>query len=371
MNLKNIYTKFVYASCAAFITLSFVGCGGSGNDSTHRRPRLSGDNHPQHQSQTDRWVDSIASLLHDHAFAFEIDFTQARTKLSTHKASLRNSSDSLDFCRKLNQILKSEFPVSHLFVTPSTTGRASGQDDAIYAEPPYLLKGRVYNPPRLDTEHLSNGQIANILTIQDFSDNYSQPLIDLYLRTISNRSNLIIDIRGNGGGRVVNLNHLLSYFASRNTVTGYDIVKNHYNDFISAGNMLHLSSGSYRNLVEHINRRSSTFSNPWRLSTITDVNQQHRGRIVVLTDRNSASCSDQFAAYMKDECNAKIIGKRTYGALMSATSFSISGGLKLQIPYAECLTTRFERVEGVGVRPHIEVDGNALERAKMYLVAGY
>jgi len=81
----------------------------------------------------------------------------------------------------------------------------------------------------------------------------------------------------------------------------------------------------------------------------------YRGRVVVLVDRNSASSAEIFAAVLKDQGRATIVGRKTAGAVLASWFFRLPGGGELQLSEADYIAPNGRRIESNGVEPDVVV----------------
>ena len=134
----------------------------------------------------------------------------------------------------------------------------------------------------------------------------------------NNIEDIILDLRGNPGGELDSLVDMCSVF-------------------IPKGVCINLS---YKNPL-------------YNYSRYTDGTNTDKFNIIILCDKNSASASEAFCAAMKDYERALIIGATTYGkgTMQNLISLSIGGALKLT--HAEFLSPRGNKINSVGVEPHI------------------
>jgi C-terminal processing protease CtpA/Prc len=84
-------------------------------------------------------------------------------------------------------------------------------------------------------------------------------------------------------------------------------------------------------------------------------NKHYHGKIVILTDENTASASEGFISAAKETKAATLIGRTTEGAMLSSRDFEVSGGWVLRLPEADFCTPKGFRPEGVGIEPDIAV----------------
>lgn len=90
-----------------------------------------------------------------------------------------------------------------------------------------------------------------------------------------------------------------------------------------------------------------------------------RGKIVVLTDKQSHSSAEIFAAALKENDRATIVGETTAGAALPALTTTLQTGAVFLFPIADFQTPKGNLLEGRGVAPDIKI---SLDRRT--LVAG-
>lgn len=78
--------------------------------------------------------------------------------------------------------------------------------------------------------------------------------------------------------------------------------------------------------------------------------------VVLLVNENSASATEIFAAALKDNGRAKIIGKTTFGKGIMQQIFPINSGGVLKITIEEFKTPNGNKINHVGISPDIEVE---------------
>jgi len=103
----------------------------------------------------------------------------------------------------------------------------------------------------------------------------------------------------------------------------------------------------------------------------------YRGKVAVLIDGSSASASEIFAAGLRDIGRARIFGSRTAGAVLPARFKRLPNGDFFYYPFANYVSSKGDRLEGVGVypdehSPHTQTDllngrDNALEAARLWI----
>lgn len=138
-------------------------------------------------------------------------------------------------------------------------------------------------------------------------------------------SNIIFDLRGNGGGLVVTLEELAGYFVEKDTK------------------------------IADLKGRKKM--DP-QMAKTKGKNVYH-GNVIVLVDANSASASEIFARFLQINERAVVIGDRSAGAVMQSSSIPMQLGTQSIVPYGMSLTnadvimTDGNSLEHVGVTPQL------------------
>ena len=88
----------------------------------------------------------------------------------------------------------------------------------------------------------------------------------------------------------------------------------------------------------------------------------YRGKVAILIDEGSGSASEVFAAFMQDRGRAIVVGRASYGGVLSSTQLQLPTGGVLQYPHSDMTTPNGRRIEGRGVVPDIAVE---LKRADL------
>ena len=80
-------------------------------------------------------------------------------------------------------------------------------------------------------------------------------------------------------------------------------------------------------------------------------------KIIVLQNEYSASASEILSGYLKEECGAIVIGKKSFGKGVVQRLFQLSGGGELHLTVAEYFIGKnLVKVQGIGIKPTIEVE---------------
>lgn len=139
--------------------------------------------------------------------------------------------------------------------------------------------------------------------------------------TQNNVTQLIIDVRDNGGGYLQALNEIASFFLEPNSV----IIQQEDVD----GNIV------------------KTFS----------TNDQFKNfeEIVLLMNENSASASEVLALALRDNLNIELVGTKTFGKGTVQTPLPLADGSSLKYTVAQWISPNGDRIHESGINPTIEV----------------
>lgn len=163
-------------------------------------------------------------------------------------------------------------------------------------------------------------------------------LIDSIMQgRVGKAANLILDLRGNGGGYVVTLERLAGYFVDKDTK---------------------IADLKGRKKMEP--QMAKTRSN--------DV---FKGKVIVLIDSNSGSAAEIFARFMQIEQRGVVLGDQSAGAVMQSrfVPMEMSTGETTSILYgmnmtnADVITTDGKSLEHSGVTPQIQMTPNGADLA--------
>lgn len=142
---------------------------------------------------------------------------------------------------------------------------------------------------------------------------------------VSRASNLILDLRNNGGGYVVTLEQLAGYFVEKDTK------------------------------IADLKGRKEMKPQMAK----TQGKDVFKGKLIVLIDSNSGSASEIFARLMQLEGRGVVIGDVSAGAVMQSRGVSMQLGVDTIVPYgmnltmADVIMSDGKSIEHIGVQPQI------------------
>ena len=138
----------------------------------------------------------------------------------------------------------------------------------------------------------------------------------------SNKKDLIIDLRGNGGGYLDSAIDIASYFLPKDKIIVVE------KNSINKEDLSHYSFGY-------------------------DLLKDKKYKIIVLTDGGSASASEILAGALKDNGVAKIIGEKTFGKGSVQQLIKLSDGSDLKVTVAKWYTPNGINISETGISPDI------------------
>lgn len=200
------------------------------------------------------------------------------------------------------------------------------------------------------------------MNVKNFSSTQKE-ITEIFPRIIEKGyPNLIIDLRNNGGGGIEAATELAKYILKDSVFIGY-FFTNRFSgnaDDQAALNGLPLTHATTTDaLIEELKTSPGV-----RFGAPKPTGQIYKGKIYVLTNKNTASTCEPVVYVLQQKKLATIIGEATAGAMLSSAYFTVQGRYKLVLPIADFLTSDFVRLEKKGVKPDIETTSDvALERA--------
>ncbi|HLH36401.1 MAG TPA: S41 family peptidase [Alloacidobacterium sp.] len=84
--------------------------------------------------------------------------------------------------------------------------------------------------------------------------------------------------------------------------------------------------------------------------------QPFQGKIVLLVDRHTASAAEMIVAFARENKLATVIGEKTAGRLLSATSVKVGKGFRLALPTGAYYTWKGSILEGTPIEPDEAVE---------------
>lgn len=205
------------------------------------------------------------------------------------------------------------------------------------------VKRRKYSTVRPETLTWL-GDDAAVLKINTFDLSYDRKLVEKHMEAAAKAKYLVLDLRSNGGGAVVNMTHLLSLLLPTNTPIGTFVTRRTVERFVED------TKGDPNDVVS-IAKWSEA-----KLKTTKPAVAPFAGKIAVLVNEGSGSASEIAAAALKESVKAPLIGHQSAGAVLASIMVPLPEGFMLQYPITDYVTLGGTRLEGNGVKPDALVD---------------
>ena len=210
----------------------------------------------------------------------------------------------------------------------------------------YILTRRKFSALRPEELHWLTKNTV-LLSISTFGFSYDRQRISEFMSEAHTAKNLILDLRGNGGGEIGNLKHLLGYLTPFDKPVGTFIDRTIADEYTKA---IH---GDIKDLATVAKWTKK------KLRPIVDPNVPvFTGPIVVLVDGQSGSASEIIAQGLRDVLGSKVIGSKSAGAVLVSLYVGATNGFMLQFPLSDYVTIKGVRLEGLGVTPDFPVTDN-------------
>lgn len=360
---------------------------------------------PLTPEQREEVLAGVTRVVTERAYVPGVDLSRWPGRLASHRAAIDGTGDHASFARAVNRALR-EFGISHIRLrtpqarearmTNTTVGigvqaRPEGESllitdvaPASPAESAGLQPGdrivEVDGQPAdavtdlqgeegtaltlkvvsasgesrevsLRRQRMSNRRPETLTWIDDdiallkiwtFSTGYDRAHVEALLKEASRAQALVLDLRSNGGGQLRNLMHLLNHLLPPGTVVGTPLSR-----------AVAVKTRTDEEGREAVDLEAMAESASRRLVTRSAGIEPFGGRVAVLVNRGSASCSEIAAAALKEWLDAPLVGTPTAGAVLFSSYARLPHGFEIQYPGADYVTGKGRRLEGNPLRPDV------------------
>lgn len=192
------------------------------------------------------------------------------------------------------------------------------------------------------------GDIA-VVTVPTFDVGYDAKNVEKIMDEVAKKAKgVVLDLRGNGGGRVTSLQHLAAYFI--------DPVTEPMGTFINRGNVdTYTKDYGATTDVTKIAEKTPFKVRASRFGTDRQTIKKLEVPVSVLIDGGSGSASEMMAAALKEIRKAPVVGSPSAGAVLASMIVPMGdeAGFWIQYPVMDYVTIKGTRLEGNGVKPDV------------------
>jgi carboxyl-terminal processing protease len=179
-----------------------------------------------------------------------------------------------------------------------------------------------------------------VVTIPTFDLGYQQKRVNELMKEAMKADNIILDLRGNGGGLVLNLMHLASFFFAQDDPLG---------TFVSKARVVEYEKATNRK-GDPVQAVAAWVKDDLKLRPF-NRSEQFKGSVAVLINGGTGSASEILAAALSEGRNSPLIGAQSAGAVLASYMRPVSNGFMLQYPVTDYVTKKGYRIEGNGLKP--------------------
>lgn len=174
---------------------------------------------------------------------------------------------------------------------------------------------------------------------------------------------LVIDLRGNTGGGIGCL-RLMSILCGDKRGVGYNLGRKQIEaseskETLPVFDKIPASKWAILPLIAKFGVRGRSVA----LFSEGLGTAKHHGRVALLVNEHSASASEMVAGFASEYKLAHLIGVKTPGKLVAASSFKVGQGYRVVLPVGAYYTWQGTSLEGRGVEPDSVVQLNSTELA--------
>ena len=284
------------------------------------------------KDQTDNLTDSLKGTQHGIGVLINLSDEEKKiiiSKVYDNTPAMEAGLVSGDEIVKVNDKLVSEsenLKDITALIKSSDEVRLVIQRDGVDKE--YTLKTADFYSPSVEENIIEgeNGHKIGYLQISKFNETaYEQFNQKLNKIEATGINSLIIDLRGNTGG------------------------------FLSAATKISELFLKKGDVIYSLNEQSGT------KVTYDETEESRNYKVFVLVNESSASASEILAAALQDSYGAILVGTTTYGKGKVQKTNKMNDGTMYKYTSAKWLTPKGECIDGVGLKPDIEIsNGNEL-----------
>jgi carboxyl-terminal processing protease len=263
------------------------------------------------------------------------------------------------------EITPPEHPV---FAMGKQTGlEIAGRDDqvrlvAVDVARPKGKKLHFVEPTLVQAQHLENG--LGYLKVTMFPGMVGVEVaneISGAVEELGKIDSLIIDLRGNTGGGIGAL-RVMSLLTPGKIPVGFALDRKHVTQNLDSEKQQFRRFNAIPRSKTALWPLALKFApamlaeKPIVLETEGFGKKDFHGRVILLVDRHTASAAEMIVAFARENSLARIVGERTAGKLLSATSVKVGQGYRLALPTRTFYTWKGSVLEGAPIEPDKIID---------------
>jgi len=182
------------------------------------------------------------------------------------------------------------------------------------------------------------------INIYTFDLSYDRANVERLMAEASKAKNLIVDLRNNGGGAVMNMVHFLGLLIPADVPVGTFVSKSLIDDYVKD------KGGDPTDL-----KAVAEYSDKNKIRPMRNPNVPvFKGKVAVLVNGGSGSASEITAQALKEYLNAPIVGTKSAGAVLVSVMVPVARGFQVQYPINDYISGKGVRLEHNGLVPDIE-----------------
>lgn len=190
------------------------------------------------------------------------------------------------------------------------------------------------------------------LAIYTFDFSYDRARVEELMTKAQSYPNLIVDLRDNPGGAVINLEHLMGLFVPKDKVVGVFVDRRLVNAWAEENKDQKPDVSAIAKWSLDAPEAESSLIHPFSNRHVS----VYKGHVAVLVNNFSGSASEICAAGLRDTLGASVLGTKSAGAVLVSVIVPTSNQFTLQYPIMDYVTVKGLRLEGKGVVPDFVVE---------------
>jgi hypothetical protein len=208
--------------------------------------------------------------------------------------------------------------------------------------------------------------LLRLPSFQNYQKYLINDLLKKYKKELLSHSNLIIDIRNNGGGSDVSYDKImpLLYTNPIKTANVVFLSTPANNNYLYENNSSFLARLIIKKYIKKLNNHIGEFVNILGKDTIITTYKKvykYPSNVYILINENCASSAEQFILNAEQSTKVTLVGKNTFGALdVSNVAEAVSPDSLFMLYYSVSKTLRPQEqyIDGKGISPDIVIDSS-------------